>query len=529
MPSLGSGLSLGTLNKLSGVDYDVSAYFQTAGITNATARSQINTFALGLKSLGLWDTSICWMLKSSLNAGTGSVVYSFGGLGSYNGSLVNSPTWGSTGISFTSTNQQINLPDDANLYNLRTGFFVFNSGSGADNQRLIEIQDNATLQGWYCLFRYGGGVSEAGLKYLATRNSTQSYNGPSGQLASQNSFQTSAFTANNTSDNLFRDGSLISGSARTGLPSLNPTGGRVLRQLFANSSSMVGTFGFISTATLTNAQISSLHSLYVSAFASNRDLDADAYIVRAGVTDPTAQTQINDFVAGAKSLGIWNNMVCWPLRSSQNAGTGATAYSLGGLATANGTLTNGPTWGTDGVNFVTASNTRIVTPAIPFSNSLSVFNVFLHTAFGASSGDYSATIGVDQSYQLKGAEDFITGSSGSRSLKAWIYRVGGQATDLNVSIPNDSAFLNTFHALGVSASSTNNATLYDGTATNVTQSTPVVASSAVGIGAQGVAGGRVMTGKISFTLLSSTGFTASQFSSLYTLYKTTLGTGLGLP
>jgi len=222
-------------------------------------------------------------------------------------------------------------------------------------------------------------------------------------------------------------------------------------------------------------------------------------------------------------------MVCWPLRSSQNAGTGTTAYSLGGLGTYNGTLTNGPTWGTDGVNFVTASNTRIITPAVPFSNSISVFNVFTHTAFGASSGDYSATLGVDQSYQIRGMEDFITGSSGSRALNVWIYRVGGLASNINVSIPNDSAFLNTFHAYGLSASSTNNASLYDGTAATLTQSTPVVASSQVGIGAQGHVGARVMTGKIPFTLLSSTGFTASQFSSLYSLYKTTLGTGLGLP
>jgi hypothetical protein len=48
-------------------------------------------------------------------------------------------------------------------------------------------------------------------------------------------------------------------------------------------------------------------------------------------------------------------MVCWPLRSSQNAGTGSTAYSLGGLGTYNGTLINGPTWGEDGLNFNAAS------------------------------------------------------------------------------------------------------------------------------------------------------------------------------
>jgi hypothetical protein len=256
------------------------------------------------------------------------------------------------------------------------------------------------------------------------------------------------------------------------------------------------------------------------------DADAASYFSRAGVTNATAKIQINEFVKGLKSLGIYNNIVCWPLRSSQNAGTGTTAYSLGGLGIYNGTLTNGPTWGANGVNFVTASGTRIVTSAIPFSNSISLFNVTSHTAFGAASGDYSATFGVDPSYQVTGLESFITGSSGSRALNVWLYRTGGLASDLNVSIPNDSNFLNTFHAYGISGSSTNNARLYDATTANLTQSTPVVASSSVIIGAQNTFGGRPMTGRIPFHLVSTASFTASQFSSLYSLYNSTLGSDL---
>ena len=84
---------------------------------------------------------------------------------------------------------------------------------------------------------------------------------------------------------------------------------------------------------------------------SGYDADAVAYFERAGVTDATAKGQINAFVKGVKDLGLYNNMVSWPLRSAQNAGTGTTAYSLGGLGTFNGTLTNGPTWGADGVIF----------------------------------------------------------------------------------------------------------------------------------------------------------------------------------
>ena len=43
------------------------------------------------------------------------------------------------------------------------------------------------------------------------------------------------------------------------------------------------------------------------------DADAAAFIQRSGATDRTA---INAFVRGVKALGLWNNMVCWPLRSA---------------------------------------------------------------------------------------------------------------------------------------------------------------------------------------------------------------------
>ena len=81
------------------------------------------------------------------------------------------------------------------------------------------------------------------------------------------------------------------------------------------------------------------------------DLDAVAYIGKVGITDVVAQNAINDFVLGIKALNYYSSMVVWLLRSSQNKGTGTIAYSLGGLGTFDGTLTNGPTWGTDGIVF----------------------------------------------------------------------------------------------------------------------------------------------------------------------------------
>jgi hypothetical protein len=66
------------------------------------------------------------------------------------------------------------------------------------------------------------------------------------------------------------------------------------------------------------------------------------------ILEGSSVIDIDDFVTGCKNLGVWNNMVCWPLRSAQNTGTN-TAFSLGGLGTFDATLINGPTWGIDGV------------------------------------------------------------------------------------------------------------------------------------------------------------------------------------
>jgi hypothetical protein len=94
---------------------------------------------------------------------------------------------------------------------------------------------------------------------------------------------------------------------------------------------------------------------------TRRGIDPDAadFCSRSGASDRAA---VSAFVRGVKDLGLWESMVCWPLRSTQNAGTGTTAYSLGGLGTFNGTLVDGPTWGTDGVNF-SATTARIAVTA----------------------------------------------------------------------------------------------------------------------------------------------------------------------
>lgn len=85
------------------------------------------------------------------------------------------------------------------------------------------------------------------------------------------------------------------------------------------------------------------------------ELDTQAYLNTCNITAATPRKQLRDFAYGVDELGLWNSMVCWPLRSSQNIGTGTTAFSFGGLGTFNGALINGPTYGADGINFVNSN------------------------------------------------------------------------------------------------------------------------------------------------------------------------------
>jgi len=83
----------------------VATYFNNAQITDTTAQSNIKNWYDLLQSQGLWSNCVTYFLKSTENAsqgGSGNTVWSFGGLGSYNGSLSTSaPTWGVNGMTFS--------------------------------------------------------------------------------------------------------------------------------------------------------------------------------------------------------------------------------------------------------------------------------------------------------------------------------------------------------------------------------------------------------------------------------------------
>lgn len=245
------------------------------------------------------------------------------------------------------------------------------------------------------------------------------------------------------------------------------------------------------------------------------DPDALRYFATAGVTDATGRSQINTFVRGIKSLGLYNNMVCWPLRSTQNAGTGGTAYSIGGLGTYDGTLTNGPTWGTSGITF-DATNDFISTTLTSGFSEITAFSI--------------ATPTNNLNFQLEIGKD---NASTSREWGIFTWNSGTQRSYVfnpTQRVVTGPAYQTTIRSLCMRASSSvnklrrNNESDFTGTVGTLTQ-----ASAAVTIGAQTGGGGQRFLGEISASIVFNKALTDSETDSMYTLYSTTLGSGLGLP
>ena len=261
-----NGLLLSPNNSKAAVyDRDAINYFSRAGVTNATAKAQINAFVKGVKALSLWSNTIYYPLRSAQNAGTGTTAYSLSGLGTFNGTLAGTPnpTWGTDGIVCTNTDSRINLPDSVSIYGARSAMAVFKT-SRTGVQAPFEIQANTDQTGYYFVMGYSGNASNgyAGPRFLITRNSTFGFNQSSSRTIYSGTFQSAQITADNTTDNVFQNGSIATGGAQTGLSSINPVGTRVVRAMFYRTDDIVGSFGALSTTKWTNQQVSDLNALY---------------------------------------------------------------------------------------------------------------------------------------------------------------------------------------------------------------------------------------------------------------------------
>ena len=143
------------LRPLATLDPDVAAFRAASGATNVAG---LNRLAVYLKGQSLWDYARFYPMKSSQNAGSGSTVYGLGGLTSNNMTLVNSPTWGSGGVTFDAGSSQygdcgtIGIGGDVEAY-VRLAFtdaagvsgslFGYYAASGVNNRYFLAERTNS--------------------------------------------------------------------------------------------------------------------------------------------------------------------------------------------------------------------------------------------------------------------------------------------------------------------------------------------------------------------------------------------------
>jgi hypothetical protein len=255
-------------------------------------------------------------------------------------------------------------------------------------------------------------------------------------------------------------------------------------------------------------------------------LDGDAlqYCATSGAIDRLA---ISAFVRGVKQLGLWNSMVCWPLRSTQNAGTGTTAYSLGGLGTFNGTLTNGPTWGADGVNFADNTTQIITTTLSPaISSDLCAFAAMQCNAGGITL-NVVASFREDVTFERRAT--FASGWTGD-TFRTIPFVASGTFQEPSLAGFTDGSYHSALYKLQVTSSPKTASVAIDGgndTTTQDSSATLAGPDAKFCMGNEGFSATRAVSGNLPF--VSFFNVVAINNVALHNLYRATLGTGLGLP
>jgi hypothetical protein len=236
---------------------------------------------------------------------------------------------------------------------------------------------------------------------------------------------------------------------------------------------------------------------------------------------PLGRAQVGAFVQNSVTISLWSNMVCWPLRSSQNAGTGTTAYSLGGLGVYDGTLVNGPTWGADGI---TTDQTTLINTGVDLGISgTAARTVLICTSFASQvNGRVSAGWGgsTNSAAWLLGTN----ASNGNRQVNFWTSPI----RQFTASAISNGVF-SFWGASGSGGDASGVSGFADGIALtgSGTGEFSTVGNFSIGRNVTGSASGQSQT--VAFALVANFAMSSIQMMQINNLYKSTLGQGLGLP
>ena len=244
-----------------------------------------------------------------------------------------------------------------------------------------------------------------------------------------------------------------------------------------------------------------------------------------------AGTDVNDvdnFIKGLKQLNLWQNIVCWPMRSIHNIGTGSSVLSLGGYGPFDATLLNSATWSNDGVNRVTSSGDLLRTPIRELGVAPIAHGAILKNA---------VDLGNNYIYWLTAATNvsgrqFSIGNSAAlttQQILTWVNlwppaALGPRGTVTNVLFNRTSRH---YFSHRLTTGLTGRFTLNNSQAAQASAANNWDTSNPrfVRFGAYNTA----LNLTASFVFLSNSLVTDAQDSAMYLLLKQTIGKGLGLP
>ena len=246
------------------------------------------------------------------------------------------------------------------------------------------------------------------------------------------------------------------------------------------------------------------------------DRDTKAYLKRMavdGIKTPADIYSVNDFVVGLKDLNLWGNLICWPLRANQNAGSGSILYSLGNIGVYNGTLAS-TTWDANGLIF-NGSSSRVSTTLSSITSDHTSISVFRYNSIAGNQAIF-AKDDAGSNRQFNHISDGI-------SIAPQIFNTSFRA--IYVGSPSLGSFNYTTLRNSTSLTNANN---NGSSQTTTTAGTMAAGTANVSIGSLSNSS-FFFNGVISFAGIINSYISDADRSNFYSLYKITLGKGLALP
>jgi hypothetical protein len=507
MPSLGSGLSLGTISRINNFDFDASSYIIANNIPNSAQvyemGNNILLYSNSFSTSSYWNIVTCslsanqgqnpfntandaWKVENT-NVAYGTLVRKF-----VNNVVKSSRTYifsvYAKGLNtLTSAGLRVSTECSGDIYtrfNLNTG--VATAGTPS-NGTLNNIGMTLIGNGWYrCFLRY-------------TTSST------------------------------------LSGTQLIDIAVLNHSGDSV-------GGSPTGTHSML----IWGAQLEEVIDGETTPSAYSETDDKEDGILRTNGTliesYVNPQTQINSFVKQIKELGFWGSFICWPTRHYQcnktrnSVVSSGTIPSLGGLGNYAGTIQGNVTFRDNGI-FVTNASGKTGTISVNYPDLLSVSNV--------SSGSVYKSVGYTWSSYIYWIYGNAFGFTSAGSVANFFREADGVGT-LNQMRGNTlvQAFVTgrcqtkpAFLVNTTNSNATSNSKNYRNSTLITTQTAgstftpaPTGTSTSYRFGGSDSTSSSKANGQTAFHfVVRNYELSQAEVTSIYNIYKSTLGAGLGLP